>query len=167
MRNRTALRALTTAVLVAGLPLTGCGDDGSPITAPGFPVPDAAGDGQGTIRVHLEETEGIFVEGFEIGLRFEGADGTELKRVLWSDFVASTGDQSMEAFHDSVLEQVVPAGTVTVGADVRMSIGGPIEPPDLDAESLPCETEVPVPAGGTVEVEVSFSGEADCVTVAE
>jgi hypothetical protein len=164
------MRTIVGVVLVGGMLASGgCGDDsGEPVDA-GGPGPTAeddggtGGDGEGTIAVRLEETEGVFIEGFELGLRFSTADGEELERVLWSDFVATVEDQSLDAYYDSVFEQPVPAGTVVVEAQVTIGIGPPPEPPDLDAPELPCRLEIEVPDGGTAEVEVAFEPEGDCL----
>ncbi len=154
-----ATSALPLSLLLA-LPLLAgaCGDDDDAGSGAD------GGGGQGTVAVHLEPLDGVLIEGFELGLRFETADGEVLDQRLWSEFVAGTGDPSIDAFYDSVLEAEVPAGTVVVLANLVQSIGGPIEPPDLSGE-MPCSLEVDVPEGGTVEVEVSFSGEPDCMTV--
>jgi hypothetical protein len=147
-------------VVAAGLvALAGCGDDRGAAGA------DPADGGTGTVAVSLEPTDGFFVEGFEVGLRFSTADGTEINRVLWSDVVAAQGDDSIEAFYESVLEQEVPAGAVVVEAQVSIAIGPPPEPPDLDAEELPCRLEVEVPADERVEVQVAFQPDGDCLSL--
>jgi hypothetical protein len=151
MRVTTALLAVA---LPLAVPLAGCGDDDDA----------SGGGGTGTVAVHLEETDAIFIEGFEVGLRFETAGGEVLDRRLWTQFVEGLGEESIDAFYDSVLEAEVPAGAVVVLAEVVLSIGGPIEPPDLDGD-LACRLEVDVPDGGRVEVEVSFAGGPDCLSV--
>ena len=170
MRTTPVLALLLVAALAA------CGDDGdddsssdttSPATEDGGN--DGGDGGDGTIAVRLEEAEGIFIEGFEVGLRFtDAASGEEIERVLWSDFVTSLGSGDVDAFYTSVLEQPVPAGTVRVGADVNIGIGPGPEPPDLDATSLPCELDIEVPAGETVTVEVSFDDASpECLRIVE
>lgn len=153
MRTRTPF-------LLAGLLLLGaCGDDGGSTAAGG----DDDKDGTGTISLHLEDLGGaVMIEGFEIGLRFT-AGGEVVDALLWSDYVESLGTGTLESFYDSVLEQSVPAGTVTIEADVRQSIGGPIEPPDLNGD-FPCSLDVDVAEGETVEVEVAFTAEQGCIT---
>ena len=147
-------------VLVAGLlVVAGCGDDGGATAGEdGSPDTTAAGGGAGTgtVTVRLEPVEGVFIEGFEVGLRFSTPDGQELDRTLWSEFVASTGTASIEAYYDSILEQPVPAGPIVVEAAVSVGAGPPPVTPDLDATELPCRLEVDVPDGGRVDVEVSF-----------
>jgi hypothetical protein len=146
-------------MVLAGLAaVAACGDDDGGAA-------EADDGGTGTVAVSLEPTDGFLVEGFEVGLRFSDADGTEINRVLWSDFVASQGDDSIEAFYDSVLEQEVPAGPVVVEAQVSIGIGPPPEPPNLDADELPCRLEVEVAAGERVEVQVAFLPEGDCLSV--
>lgn len=116
----------------------------------------------GTIAVHIEDVDGVFIEGFEVGLRFETPDGEVIASTLWSDFVQSLGVESIDAYYDSVLEQAVPAGTVVVLASANIGPGGPPEVPNL-AGDLRCRLEVDVPASGRVDVEVTFSDEDDCL----
>jgi hypothetical protein len=76
----------------------------------------------GTIAVRIEDVDGFFIEGFEVGLRFETPDGEVIASTLWTDFVQSLGAESIDAYYDSVLEQDVPAGTVVVLASAN--VGG-------------------------------------------
>ncbi len=116
----------------------------------------ASDDGAaGTVKVQLESIDGLFVEGFEIGLRFEATSGEVLASTLWSDVVASADDPSPNAFYTAVHEQQVPAGEVVVLATVNVGIGPPPETPDLTGP-MACELTVDVPAGGEVDVEVAF-----------
>lgn len=167
---RRAAILMTVPLLLAGA----CGDDGDDEEGTDTPAAtdgsDAGGSGgaQGTIAVRLEPTDAIFIEGFEVGLRFDDpASGDELDRVLWSEFVASLPpSDDPNVFYDSVLEQAVPAGNVRIGVDVNIGIGPGPEPPDLDAASLPCELDVEVPEGETVTVEVAFDDAIDdCLKV--
>ncbi len=118
--------------------------------------------GQGTVAVHIQEMDGVFVEGFEVGLRFEQIDGEVIASTLWSDFVESLGSESKDAYYDSVLEQTVPAGTVVVLASANVGIGPPPEVPDL-AGDLRCRLKVEVPAEGRVDIEVTFDDAANCL----
>jgi hypothetical protein len=157
------------------------GDDGEPDPLPDTsttaPPTDDGGDdgddgeaaGEGTLAVRLEPTEGIFIEGFEVGLRFtDAASGEELERVVWSEYVTSLGPEAgVDAFYDAVYERPA-AGTVRVGVDVNIGIGPGPEPPDLDAEPMPCELDVEVPAGETVTVQVSFDDASpECLQVVD
>lgn len=166
------MRRLAMLLLLPLLVLAACGDGGDDddgdVTS-GDGGDQGEGAGTGTIAVRLEPTEGVFIEGFEVGIRFtDAATGEELERVLWSDFVAGLGSQEIDAFYDSVLEQPVPAGVVRVGVDVNIGIGPGPEPPDLDAESLPCELDVEVADGETVTVEVRFDDTADdCLRIVD
>ena len=78
MTTRSVGLVVAAAAVVA---LAGCGDDGDSEAESG------TGGGTGTVAVRLEPTDAIFIEGFEVGLRFTDADGDEINRVLWSDFV--------------------------------------------------------------------------------
>jgi hypothetical protein len=156
------MRGLTSLV-VACLLLSACGGDDD-VTAADGPADLAAPPAEGEIAVRLEEVEGVFVEGFEVGLRFETAGGEVIASTLWSDFVSSLGSAEMDAYYDSVLTQVVPAGAVTVRAEVNVGMGPGPSIPDL-AGDLPCELPVEVGPGERVDVEVSFSGGADCLRV--
>jgi hypothetical protein len=178
----TITRTHATLVGLAALViLTACGSDGAgsgsngdapPVTSGDTlaqvddPIPtDTATDGRGTINVRLETVEGVFIEGFEIGLRFETPDGEVIDSTLWSDFVNSLGDPDIDAYYSSVLEQEVPAGEVVVLATVNVGIGPAPEVPDLGGE-LRCRLDVDVPADGSVDVVVTFSGDDDCLQLA-
>lgn len=165
---------VTVAVDVAGTGGTGAGGT-SPATATSGTTGRTGGsvgggaaavEGTGTVAVELEEVDGVFIEGFEIGLRFEQADGTVIAGTLWSDFVISQGDPTMDAWYDSVLQQPVPAGPVVVWAQANVGIGpGPVVP-DVDG-NLPCRLDVEVPPGTTVRVRVGFTDPATCLTLIE
>jgi hypothetical protein len=147
--------------------LAACGDDSAdPVseTTTDTEADTGGGGGTGTLAVALEPIEGVLIEGFELGVRVESADGEVLDRVVWNDFVAAEGDGTIEAFYESVYETEVPAGTVTVLAAVSVGIGPPPEPVDPDG-ALNCELDVEVPAGGRVEVEVALNPEGDCLSV--
>ena len=169
------------APLVLAVPillLGACSDDGDEVDDGGSvdttaPADDGEGDDEGdggetgTITVQLEPTQGIFIEGFAVGLRFTDADGEEVKALTWDDLVAELDPASNpNIYYEAVLEQEVPAGTITVGTDVNIGIGPGPEPPDLEADPMPCELDVEVPAGETVALEVSFDDAIeDCLRI--
>lgn len=135
-------------------------DDSEPDdTDPGIDEGEAGG---GTITVRLEEVQGFFIEGFEVGLRFEQIDGTVLSTWRWNDVVEQFGDGTAVAAYETVLEESVPAGRITVLATVNLGLGPPPEVPDLDGP-MDCRVTVEVPADGRVDIEVDFSGTADCI----
>ena len=155
-------RSLVTIALALGLSTLACGS-GDTAEEGDRPTGDTDGDPpHGTVAVGLEEVDGFFIEGFEIGLRYETGDGTVVGSTLWSEAVAERGDDRIEAFYDTVVDQPVPAGDVVVLASVRLGVGPPPETPDLDGP-MDCRLELTVPAGARVEVEVDFSGTADCL----
>ena len=166
-----------TLLLAVPLLIGACSDDGSDDgsdevdTGDETTVPEGDGDddeaGEGTVVIRLEPTDAIFIEGFEVGLRFDDPDsGEEIKRLLWNEAVTALG-AGVDPY-TAELEQQVPAGAVRLGTDVNIGIGPAPDPPDLDAARLPCELELEVPAGGTVTVEVRFDDSvADCATVVE
>ena len=124
--------------------------------------------GAGILKVQLEPTDSIFIEGFEVGLRISDPEAdTEIARQLWTDFIASLPpSDDINAFYDSVYELEVPAGVVRVESDVNIGMGPGPEPPDFDA--LPCGLDVEVPAGATVTVQVKFDDSVeDCLTVVD
>lgn len=153
MRSRLFALALVTTAAVAA-----CGD--SPDSARA--QDQTATSGSGTVAVHIQEVDGVFIEGFEVGLRFETPEGEVLGSTLWSDFVESQGDESIDAYYDSVFEQEVPAGSVVVLASANVGIGPPPEVPDVDGD-LRCRLEVEVPDAGRVDVEVTFDDPDDCL----
>lgn len=116
----------------------------------------------GTVAVRLEQIQGFFIEGFEIGLRFETTEGEVIATTLWSDFVRSQGNPQLKTYYDSVLEQPVPAGDIVVLATVNVGVGTPPEIPDLYGD-MRCRLKIQVPDNGKVEVELSFSDRNDCL----
>jgi hypothetical protein len=176
---------LATLALAVPLLLLGCADDGGdaaddgggqardldggdgggdrgPTTAPEGGGAGEGGEGDaevGFVVVHLEPTDAIFIEGFEVGLRFDDPDtGEELKRAVWSELMGPGADP-----YAFFVEQPLRPGPVRLGVDVNIGIGPGPEPPDLDADRLPCELDLEVVAGETVEVEVGFDDStADC-----
>lgn len=159
--------------LVLGAFVAACGDDSPAGPAQSSPN-DAAGPSEtsapttipapGTIALSLEPVQGFFIEGFEIGIRFEDSIGQTIASTYWTDFVASLGEPSLEDYYESVLNQQVPAGRVTVLAEVAVGIGPPPVPPDLNGD-LACSLEVDVEPGAVVEVEVLFSEAANCLVL--
>lgn len=119
--------------------------------------------GVGAVTVQLEPVEGVFIEGFEVGLRFETGDGDVLASILWTDYVnGQFADPSMDDYYGSVLRQEVPAGVVVVLATVNIGAGPPPEIPDVTG-ALRCRLVVEVPTDGEVAVEVSFDEEDGCL----
>jgi hypothetical protein len=165
-RRRTVLlvlAAVTAAALVSTWALTRSSAPDELVVASEAQGSGGAADaGPGEIRVQLEEVDGAFIEGFEVGLRFETGDSELIASTLWSDFVASTGRTDMDAYYDSVLSQSVPAGTVRVSAEVNIGAGPPPSTPDLGAE-LPCLLVVEVDPGAVVAVEATFSDAPNCL----
>jgi hypothetical protein len=132
-----------------------CGGEENDVTTSGLP----ADTGVGIITVNIEEVQGIFTEGFEVGLRFETPDGEVINSVLWSDYINSL-DQG--DFYKSTLEQPVRAGTVVIVGEANVGIGPPPETPNINGD-MRCRLEVEVPADGSIAVEVTFSNPAACL----
>ena len=122
------------------------------------PTPPPA---EAIVRVRLQNINGYFFEGFEVGLRFETADGTVIGSTFWTDFVREQNeDFTITDLYDSVLEQPVPVGDIVVFAEANSGFAfGPISP---DLEGLRCRLEVPVPKDGVIDIEVLFDT-ADCL----
>lgn len=161
---RLVLFSLAVGLLVASCGASATVAGGGPsTTGESAPDSDTAPIAGGVLQVRLEEVQGIFTEGFEVGLRFEDSDGNTLGTVQWTDWVAGSNPESPEAYYTSVYEQPVPAGTVVVMASSNIGIGPAPEKPDVNGD-LRCGLEVEVPAGGTSLVEVSFDGTADCLS---
>ena len=157
-------------VLVLALAAAACGDGreqtvaAEELDSPAASEPESNDGAPGVVQVRLEPVEGFFVEGFEIGLRFETGEGTLISATLWSDFIRSTGKTDIDAFYDSVLSQPVPAGTVRVAAKVNIGTGPAPEVPDLDGE-LPCELVIEIDSEVETIVEVTFDGSDDCLRI--
>ena len=153
---RIHLPALAALVM---LTTTACGDGADDARTD---TPASGSEDNGTIAVHIQELDGVFVEGFEVGLRFETPDGQVIASTLWSDFVEAQDSESIDAYYESVLEQNVPAGAVVVLASANVGIGPPPEVPDLEGD-LRCRLEVEVRAAVRVDVEITFDDPADCL----
>jgi hypothetical protein len=128
------------------------------------PSSTVAGASTGTVRIQLAPIEGFFIEGFEVGLRFEHGDGTVIASTLWTDFVQATQATQIDDYYDAVLEQPVPVGSVVVRAQVTIGAGPPPSIPDVAGE-LPCRLDVEVGAGQVVDVEVVFDTGSGCLHV--
>lgn len=168
---------LTPLLLLAALVLTpalACGgeSDGAP-TRPAAPIdpgaPDPAptappegADGSAVVTVRIEDVEGIFVEGFEVGLRFETGDGEVIESILWSEVVAAQGLSTPESFYETVFEQPVPPGEIVVLGEANVGAGPPPSVPDLDGE-LPCRVALELADGERAELEVRFDPADDCL----
>lgn len=149
-------RLLLPALVLLSVVALSCGDDDTASVGGDDPT--------GMVAIRLDEVEGFFIEGFEIGLRFETGGGDVIATTLWSDFVtASGGGDAIEDFYETMLEQSVPAGPVVVLATVNIGIGPGPEIPDVDGD-LRCRLELDVPADGIVDVQVDFSGTDDCLS---
>ena len=146
-------------------------DDGPTTTSMGGGTGSSAtgdDDGQpsdtaGTVNVSLEPIDGFFIEGFEIGLRFETPDQEVLASFLWTDVVAALDDPTIEDYYDTVHPQPVTAGEVVVLATVSIGVGPAPVTPDLDGP-MQCRLVVEVPEGGEVDVEVSFE-QSNCLAL--
>lgn len=162
------------APLLLMLALAACSDGGGPAAADstadhetGTLAVDSTADHEtGTLAVRLEEIDGVFIEGFEIGLRVETPDGEVLDALLWTDFVASLDRNDIDAYYDSVYVLDVPAGDIVVLADVNVGMGPAPSVPDLESD-LPCRLVVHVPPGGRVEVQATFDDSTRCLRPVE
>ena len=177
------MRAITALLAALAHFFAACGDDSADIDTTDAPTPDAPspdapspdapapddsapddGGQTGVVAVQLEQIDGIFIEGFEVGLRFETGAGEVVAATLWNDFVSEQDAPTVEDYYDSVLSQDVPAGPVVVLATVSIGQGpGPVTP-DIDGD-LDCRLDIDVAADQTVEVEVSFDSSGDCLRV--
>jgi hypothetical protein len=111
--------------------------------------------GEGTLAVGLEPTEGIFVEGFDVTLRFFGADDELIAEREWSEIAAEAGGADPNGYYTYVHSEPVPAGPVKLVSYMRISPGGAIPPP----QDPGCETSVDVADGDTVRVTLLFNGD--------
>lgn len=141
--------------------------DGNPVSEPrDQPAASAPAADTATVRVRIEKTEGIFVEGFEVGLRFETADGDVIHSALWSDIVNATKSPDIDAYYTTVFTQSVPAAPITVSAEANVGIGPAPSVPDLDGP-LPCSVELDLAPGADQLLEVSFDDATNCLRPVE
>ena len=124
-------------------------------------VTDAAETG--VVNVGLAPVEGFFIEGFEVGLRFETGGGEIIEALLWSDIINALGGPSIDDYYQHVHAQVVPAGDVVVLATVSIGAGPPPVAPDLRGP-MDCQLAVEIPADGEVDVEVAFD-QSNCLSL--
>jgi hypothetical protein len=155
--------SLTVVGVVAGLALaTGCE---SPIPLPLPPRPPVvagAGADEGTLAVNLEPTDGVFIEGFDVTLRYYDVGGVEVESVEWHETVPPNANA--EQWYRHVHRQEVPAGAVTLKSWMRISPGGPIPPPSGPG----CTTPVLVGADDQVRVTLLFTNDpqsGDCAAL--
>ena len=146
--------------------LTGCGDEAR--VADGAAPDEVAPDGtapqgeSGTVTIRLESVQGFFIEGFEVGLKIEAADGELVDAILWSEFVQSVANPTIESYYTSVYKIEVPAGDLVVRGEVNIGMGpGPVVP-DLSTD-LTCELAISVEPDTQVDIEVNFEGTGDCL----
>ena len=111
-----------------------------------------AASGEGTLAVDLERIDGMFVEGFDVTLRFYGAGDDLLAEREWSK-VAPDG----EGYYSYVHREPVPAGPVRLVSFVRISPGGAVPPP----EGPGCETDVDIADGDTARVTLLLQSDPD------
>lgn len=116
----------------------------------------------GAIEVSVEPVEGEFIEGFQVGLRFEDGDGTVLDAAYWTDMVRSSAGDGASSY-TTIVREKVPVGTVVVRAQVTLGPGGPPVDPDLEGD-LPCEARSEVTEGETVRVQIRF-GAGNCLAL--
>jgi hypothetical protein len=173
LRSSRPVRSIA-ALVCATLLAVGCGDaDDASVEPPPVPpepttsgavptAPPEQGEESGLVAVRIEEVEGIFTEGFEVGLRFETGDGDVIESMLWSDVVATQGPSTPASSYDAVLEQPVPVGEVVVFAEVTVGTGPPPSVPDLDGD-LPCRVELRLAEDERAELEVRFDPPEDCL----
>jgi hypothetical protein len=112
--------------------------------------------GQGTLAVDLEPLEGIFVEGFDVTLRFYDSADNLLAERDWSQSVSATATTTVpgdvDPYYTHVLREPAPAGTLRLVTFMRVSPGGAIPPP----EGPGCETTVAVGQADMARVTLLF-----------
>src|SRR3546814_16584289 len=96
MSKRLAVAAAM-GILAAGA----CGGDADETPTAGSDGRDAPVDpaSVGVVTLRPEAVDGVFIEGFEVGLRFETGNGDVIGSHLWSDFIA---EQSTDPDRTSV-----------------------------------------------------------------
>jgi hypothetical protein len=117
----------------------------------------------GVVNVGLAPVAGFFIEGFEVGLRFETAEGETIDAMLWTDIIDALGSPSIDDYYQHVHAQTVPAGEIIVLATVSIGTGPAPVVPDLRGP-MQCQLAVEVPADGEVDVEVAFE-QSNCLSL--
>ncbi len=126
--------------------------------------PPAVEGPAGRLDLSIEPVDGELIEGFQVGLRIEDAEGKVLDSAQWTDVVHGlVDDPAIDDFYSTVMSEPVPAGTVVVRADVALGGGGPPVDPDLEGD-LPCRVETDIAEGETVRVQIRF-GAGNCLTI--
>lgn len=154
----------TSSLIVMTLLIAACGGDAgeeSPESTVAASDTSAA-SASATVVVQLEAVQGFFTEGFEVGLRIEDENGASVIATLWSEFVESQSGASASDYYGSVLEVEVPAGSLSIFATANVGIGPGPQIPDVSGD-LRCRLDVSAADGERIDVEVSFSGEDDCL----
>ena len=158
--GRGVVKPVLALAVVALIATAACGDNSDPTLS----GDDTSGPTEetGIVAVSLEPVDSLLTEGFELGLRYETADGEVLGTTQWTEFVAQQEGDAATDFYGSIHEQSVPAGPVTVLATMNIGIGPPPIKPDVNGE-LRCRLDIEVPAGGMATVEVLFDGTDACL----
>lgn len=148
--------------------------DQSPLGGPELSGPS------GVVEVRLGPVDRYFIEGFEVSLRFETADGAVVAAGRWSDAVRAAfvdggrpevgpdgarctrSGLTLDSYYTHVLRQPVPAGTVVLWSTMSVGIGAGPDDPD---PSGPLESRLvlDVEGGERVSVEVSLRGGPYCL----
>ena len=137
------MRTVTAVAMLMVLAACGGGSGGS-------------GSGEATVHVELEETDQVFMEGFNVTVTFVDSDGEELSTYDWNEDVVGA-DAEPDAYYDATLTQMVPAGRVDVVTTVHIGMSPPGEP---------CTTELDIEAGAEATVTLFFMPPgADCAEV--
>jgi hypothetical protein len=135
-----ALRVL----VVLGILASGCAGGGG-----------SAG-GEATVHVELEETDQLFIEGFNVIVTFVDGDGEELSTHDWNQDVVGPGAEPDE-YYDATLTEQVPAGRIDVVTTMNIGMSEPGEP---------CTTHLDLEVGADATVTVFFIPQgANCAEV--
>lgn len=144
----------TLAALLAGaLVLTACADDPADGAAEGA----VGGHPVGVLRLGLEDTETLFIEGFQLQLGVDTAADGEERTYAWEQLVMDEAlewppgvtEQDLEWWYAGELVMELPAGEITVTSHLQVG---------MDEPGDPCSTTVDLGAGATREVRVLLTG---------
>lgn len=150
--NRRSVVTVRSALLLSSLLLVSACGGGA-----------AAEDGSATVNVRVEDFGGVHQEGFRLTYEITDADGATVSKRSWNSAVmAAAANQERDAdirdFYTTVVPETVPAGRLTVEADIHIGNEGPLPECRIELRLADGETK-------TVEFKLSPSADGKCATV--
>lgn len=123
----------------------------------GSPAASDATTAPGSLRIGVEQIDGVFVEGFQLTFVVTDPNGDEAT-YRWDELVtqdrlewtSEVGPGDIERWYTGLLVLEVPPGETAITSELHLGM----EPP-----GQPCTARFEVPADGSVEVRIALTGD--------